>query len=395
MNYIAIFLGIMLLFCSCETKKTKVNVVRHQEFNEKKIIKNVGTINFELDSITAPKINALQEYNNGINNYLIYLNEETGNLYINDVNSKKIVKTIKIQDELPSHNKMFQGFYYHNSDSIFVFSFKPKIILINDQGHVIREYVLRGSNSSTQEEEENIFRGFWSTTLNQSYVFNDTLYLSSVRVGGNKIKRKKIQILLDLKNGNSSVGNVAFPSNYGLHDYGELHYDTYSVVANPNKNLLVYSFPGYEKLITQELTTGKIYEKEAQNESISYFVEFNEDHYKEAKGKERLEYFMTTACYGAIYYDKYRDVYYRIALLPVDKENANYDEKNAPIKQLSIAAYDSNFEYLGATTLERNKYLMFSAFISNKGLNIQNKTEKDETLDFTTFVIEDKSVNKI
>ncbi|MDB5143082.1 MAG: hypothetical protein JWQ66_1795 [Mucilaginibacter sp.] len=94
---------------------------------------------------------------------------------------------------------------------------------------------------------------------------------------------------------------------------------------------------------------------------------------------------MTTPTFGPIYYDKFKNVYYRLASLPVEEINANYEEKNPPLKRISLEIFDKDFQYLGEKILKKNKYWADNAFVSSEGLNLQNRTGSDSTLDFTTF----------
>lgn len=377
-------------FTSCNSANNKIEIQTKQAFNDSISVIKSGIARFELDSITSPLIQALQSYNSGDDSFLIYLNEEIGALYINDIITKRVVKSIKVRDGAEHHNKTYQGFYYHNKDSIFMYSFKPKVTLINEMGEVKQEYILT-SNSSDKNERQS-YLGIWSsTTAPSSHLYNDTLYINSVIVGGNRANRK-VQILLNVKTGQTRLSNTLFPEQYGKYNFGDINYDIYSNCVNSSKNILVYSFPGYEKVIINQLNGNKVYEKSAQSKYISYFTEYNKSDYSDAISSPTLEYFMTSPLYGGVYYDKFRDLYYRLALLPIEQRNLNYEEKDSPLKQISVIVFDKDFNYLGEQKLEPNKYLMFSAFVSKDGFNIQNRNNSDETFDFTTFIVKPKQV---
>lgn len=153
---------------------------------------------FELDSITGPKVQCLQYVRLKDRDYLAFLNEETGVLYLNDYQTGKIFSRLAIQDNKRDHRKLFQGFYYQNPDSIFLFYFGPSVALVNDKGEIKKRYNL--SNKTTQTPiEQLIVKGFYSSTSNQGFYEQDTLYLNSVVLGGSKMERKKVQILLNVK----------------------------------------------------------------------------------------------------------------------------------------------------------------------------------------------------
>lgn len=378
------YIAVVFLY-SCSNDTAKKITVQKQSFNNKQVAVKSEMVKFELDSLTSPMINCIQHYNTGENETLIYLNEESGVLYVNDVKTKKILKKIEVKDNLPHHKKNFQGFYYHNKDSIFMIDYKPKVTLINEAGKVLQEYLLNSDNSS-KEFSKYFLKGVWVSTSLQPYFYNNILYLGSVVVGGAKTEKKKIQIQLNTATKKVNGGNVIFPDIYSKYSFGDNNYEIYSVCANTKTQTLVYAFPQDENVIINGLKSNSILMKSAQSKYITDFTEYDEKIYKKlSSANPTLEYFMTTASYEGIYYDKYRDLYYRLALLPVEEKGANYDKKDAPIKQMSIVVFDKDFNYLGEKLLEKNKHLMFSAFVSAKGLNVQNKTKQDETFDFTTY----------
>ncbi len=381
-----ILLGGFLFIC-CEKKSNRIIFDTDRKFRDIVSIEEKGMLEIDTDSVTSPMVNALQEYEDSSgNHFLMYLNEETGNLYINDLSNGGIVDRIVIKDLKNSYKKPYQGFYFHSRDSIFVFSFLPKVLLVDNKGDIKKEYILRGKDIS-DDRNDLLFKGIWSSTLVASYLKGDSLLLGSVRFGNASSGKKYIQIVLNLKTGYSSEGSIVAPEIYNRFNFGGKHYDMYSVCANPIADLLVYSFPGYQNLMIQSLKSNEIYEEEAGSRRVTYFEEFDKLKYKNSKPKEHLEYFMNTSCFGGIYFDRYRNLYYRISLLPIDNSSFYNSGKKPQSKQLSISVFDSKFRYLGEKLLEKNKYEMFSAFVSHDGFFIQNKIGKDDILRFTRFSV--------
>ncbi|GAA3989991.1 hypothetical protein GCM10022210_49320 [Mucilaginibacter dorajii] len=326
----------------------------------------------------------MQEVQQGDQRFFAYLNDETGSIYLNDFQTKKIIKKIQIQGaDLKKYKKAFQGLYYHNKDTIFLFSYTPKVTMINDRGKILRIYSLPKEKG---EGNKLFFRGFYVSTSIQPYLFENRLFINSIVVGDVKSgESRKVQMILDLKTGRDSIGKVCFPDAYQNKNYGGLHYDIYSVCYNPKFNIAVYSFPAHKKVILSNLFKNNIVNVLAESQFINDFTLYDEDQYKDAVSEPVGEYFMTTPTYGSIFYDKYRDVYYRLALLPVKERNVNYEQKNPPTKNISLIVFDKDFKYLGEKLLEKNRYWSSNAFVSKEGLNIQNRTNSDSTLNFTTF----------
>jgi hypothetical protein len=363
--------------------KTQFKKMGDQGFKQTIAISKSGVLKFELDSLTSPGVISLQEYHLGKDSYLVYLNDETGAIYLNDISSKKNVKKIEVGGDHAGFKKMFRGVYFHNKDSIFLFLHRPKIMLINDRGKILREYNLFNKN----DRKNNIyFRGMNVATNAPAFLFRNHLIFNSFVLGNiSPNEERPIQITLNLETGIDSLGKISFPNEYQGKNYGGLFSELYSVCYNYDKKLAIYSFPICKKVYIYQFEKNSMYRLSAESNYIDDFVLYDESVYKEAKSDPEGEYFMTTPTYGSVYYDKYRDVYYRMALLPVDKKNVNYEEKKPPLKQISIMVFDQNFNYLGEKLLERNKYWPQEAFVSKEGFNIMNRTDSDLTLDFTTF----------
>ena len=89
--------------------------------------------------------------------------------------------------------------------------------------------------------------------------------------------------------------------------------------------------------------------------------------------------------YGAIHYDRYRDVYYRLAFLP-DPEIDVQDE--ALRKPMEIIVLNNRFEVIGKSRIEDDLYWVNQCFVSPDGFHIQVKSDDDDILCFKTFVYE-------
>lgn len=381
-------LSVSLFLLSCDRQPNKITLRTQQP--PKDAIKFVqSSLELPLDSITGPRLQCLQYYADKTDSLLIYLNEETGVIYSNDIKSRKIIKRIELMDGKSDHRKHFQGFYYHNPDSIFLFYFGPAVALMNSQGKLIRNYKLNSSGTRSDQKQNLAYKGFYSTTSNQGFLHGDTLFLNSIVLGGNKIPRKDIQILLNVHDGSSRLREMEFPSQYRKNKFGGGDFDIYSMSFNPLAKRIIYSFPADENLISRDLHSESSKRFFANGSLADHINEYDKKTFDNGITDPQIEHYMTSPSFGQVLFDRYKNVYYRILLLPVAKHDANYGEKNAPLKQIVVMVFDRTFKMLGECKLPADKYMMSSSFVSSNGLNIQHKPLTDEKLVFTVLRFHD------
>lgn len=93
-------------------------------------------------------------------------------------------------------------------------------------------------------------------------------------------------------------------------------------------------------------------------------------------------------------YDKYRDVYYRIAELPYElKQNESpFDDPRG--RKFSIIILDKDLDIIGETKFPGNKYFYRMSFVGRDGLyisenNLANPEFDENKLVFACFKLED------
>ena len=98
--------------------------------------------------------------------------------------------------------------------------------------------------------------------------------------------------------------------------------------------------------------------------------------------------------YHNIMYDKYRDVYYRIAEFPYEfKANESpFDDPKG--REFSVIVFDKDFNIIGETKFPGNKYFYKMSFVGRDGLyisenNLANPEFDENKLVFACFKLED------
>ena len=93
-------------------------------------------------------------------------------------------------------------------------------------------------------------------------------------------------------------------------------------------------------------------------------------------------------------YDKYRDVYYRIAEFPYEFKSNESPFDDPKGREFSIIIFDKDFNIIGETKFPGNKYLYKMSFVGRDGLyisenNLANPDFDEDKLVFACFKLED------
>lgn len=100
--------------------------------------------------------------------------------------------------------------------------------------------------------------------------------------------------------------------------------------------------------------------------------------------KQRRHY-IENLSYGAIHYDQYRNVYYRLAFLPDSEIDINDEALRKPTE---IIVLNDRFELIGKSRIKDDLYWVNQCFVGPDGFHIQVKSDDDDMLYFKTFVYE-------
>ena len=170
---------------------------------------------------------------------------------------------------------------------------------------------------------------------------------------------------------------------WGVGDY-TLTYNT----INEEASLFLYSFPADEyvyAMSAQENSSTKYLAQSSYIDLLTPTYESKEvaGSYLETTGKYRAK-----GGYGPVYYDKYRELYYRFAFHPLPEKEAKFQvdpiDKQMP---LSVIILDKHFAKIGETVLSYLKYDPYTVFITKEGLHIShNKPDNEDELIFDIFL---------
>lgn len=380
-----LFIIIIAFFFSCK-KGNDIGIVsntqNHILTNKCELIFN-KIKEIELDSTTLNILGYLQFLDSSSIQYLTFLNQYDNSIYIYDYESSKFIRKIIFKNEKLKSVKI-QGYNYINDDSIFIYSYsRHRIYLTNTNSDLLFDTLMY---DRSKVNKENLLPAPYFHTPSPLKLFQEKIITVGFIAGeydSTLETNRSIITLLNLKN-NSLSHAVKYPEQYIKYNWGGgltyrmPYYDL-------NKNSILISFSAHHSLIKYDLLTNKEKEYYAGSKFIKEIRSYPTPKKEQSPSESEWNWYINTPSYEGVFYDKYRDLYYRIARLPI--EPGNNDEKYNR-KPVSVIILDSSLNYIGESKLPSNIiFSPFNSFVTVDGFNIQAYTEDEDKLTFYQYKI--------
>lgn len=324
---------------------------------------------FHLDDSTTQVLSYIQTFEENNTFKLALYNKPLHNICFFDINSGQEIGKIQLKKEGPhAVGNDIRGFLYLNKDSIFVYQYwKKKILLLNDKGEIVYQYELPkeflseplpGTNLPIKKVGEEIIlqgQGLINNPIGVTALFN--------------IKENKIR----------------YANPYPFIYYGDNSKNiwqtfAYNVVPYTlnDRQEMVLSFPADDSIRVYDIKTDNM---------KSYFAGYSID-YQIKPAKSPSEKDIERHVYGQIqyvgvYYDKWNDLYYRVLTLPLFDYDVN--AKEFLDRDIAIVILNNKFEKVGEYNLIEKTRLSSHCFVTQEGLHINTLSEDDDFLTFITL----------
>ena len=372
----------MALLTSCE-KSSKHGIVLNElqlKFGNNCVIENVKTKEYALDSVSLNIINYMQIVNMDSLMLLTFQNTIDNSLYIYNYESTDLLQKIKFDSSIPK----ILGYNYINNDSIFIYSYnRHKLYLSNKDSEIASERIVYYPPTSV---EDIIYPSPYLMTVAPLSFFKNKIVTVGFVSGETEFEtdyNRPVIVQLDLENGNLQH-MLNYPNQYTSYNWGggfAYRMPYYNIV---NNNMYV-SFSAHHYLFKINLLTNEKTEHYAGSRHINEIGSFPHEKTKPISSEDEWEWYMNTPSYEGIFYDRYQDLYYRVARLPVQKYNKDEKYNNKPI---IVIVLDTNLNYLGEIELPTDIMLnSFNSFVSEDGFNIQAYTNNEDMLTFYQYKI--------
>ena len=301
------------------------------------------------------------------NQYLFYKNNKIISI---DSNFDKIQFEVSLKN-VDSLN--VRDFLYVNRDSIFLCSVYKNdmyITLTNSNGDIIRNWNI----NSKMDSIVNAYFFIDAKYLHPMTLFDNMLYFQGsyhFKLGLILKQNIPIEIKLDLsKDSILKIGDL--PAEYKNGEfYGNYQYE-YSRTFNKNGEL-IFSFPICNKLYVFD-KNGKLSKSiECKSKYIDAIKPITKDKYFDLS--TIIDSYTYYAQYADIIYDKYNDLYYRIALHKLNKYQTNGKINDFRLRKWSIIILNKNLKKVNEILMPENKFSRY-IIITKKGLFFKS-IEKD------------------
>ncbi|WP_169714332.1 DUF4221 family protein [Algoriphagus antarcticus] len=363
-NYSKFFIIISLIF-GCSNKKDESIFAAIP----------VTSIEFPLDNETANfGGNRVQLANLNSKDILLLSNPIFNRIYQYDYNNQELIGSTDYPVEGPKGVGNVSNFYFHNRDTILISGKNVNWFFITDLGN---SYMERFNFDFSRED-----RGKVPVATEQSgiifhdqsvFLTNPIAYVPGMYAAPEEYKK--------IENSNFAVEyniySPAFVSNDLLFpiEYTKSVYSDYFNFMSQEKvgDNIIYSFGLSDSIIVFNTKDQEIIKHIASSYLADDLPKVSLANSVEEIGPEHEQYRLTTFLnsmnYGKIFYDSYKELYYRVVEKPKPEIVVDVPQRTKPF---GIIVLNKNFEKIMEVDFEYGKYVLSNMFVSSKGLNVLN-----------------------
>jgi hypothetical protein len=312
--------------------------------------------------------------------YITFQNSINNEIEFYNISSQKLEFKIKPEVEGQNGVGFFSGYYIQNLDSIFITNGDNEEISLID-----RNVIVKNKFDYHETKDKHPLKEFYSTPATPISILGDDLYI--VPSCNRWAKVNPVAAYINIKTDKvcdfSSFQYPKFPGannkmkRAGVEDHMSRCFDG---------KRFIYSFHFDEDIYVCSPNHNDIKRYKIKSKYISKVKILND------YGNLTPEEACCNPNYGDMIYDKYRNVYYRIAYpaTSIEKDKKGIELLMYGRKFFSIIIVDSNFNVIGETMFPDYTYNSNFMFVRKDGLyisdnNCYNPHYSDDVLSFVRF----------
>ncbi len=310
---------------------------------------------------------------------ILHLNELNNSIGIYDLEQSKKIRHVYYEVNGPNGVGDINGFDLVNLDSVFLlagYEYKISMVRIREDSDTVQLYHTLNMRDFNTDLEMTPSASVSEpiTVRNDSIIIAAVPYLHLDRT--NMYQSGKNLIMIDMNDQQFNSYNL-FPTLYD--DRWTIHYMETSYTYQPEEELLVFSFPIDDSIMTIDKYGNR----------KSYLVKsavvrppkpFNGNYEDE---EQITKHYLKQSNYGYIMYDHYRQYYYRFTETVAKKVIARYGTKFLA-RNIGLMVLDKDFNVLGETEyLNIGPYSVY--FIGKKGLYRLTGSDNESEMTFELY----------
>lgn len=320
----------LLCLYSCDTFQNQNHKIRQEKEQNMQFVLSGEKI-FSPNNVTPSDWLNTFVYTQKDSTYFVLYNTYSGTLNYFNLDNCQQTKTrqLSIEDK--------DGIAFaHNSDVCYVQDYKyAQFFKITEDDKVDTIAPWKSKKMRIPPSRTNIFNGVYEC---------DSLFYFITYTMGEYDDKDRFTCMEFDKEHNKIAYYVNYPEVYSKANWGETSYRRISTCFEPMSGSIIFSFPASHYLTVFNCRTKKTEEFYAGSSYISAIKAYSNKK-ESVEDAERVKYFSENNSYGAVLYDKYRNLFYRIAEVP-DKES-----EETYLRKVSIIVFDAHFNILGEQML--------------------------------------------
>lgn len=315
-------------------------------------------------------------FNQVRNDSLFLFNVFNHSLEVVDLQADSVIHSFKFEFNGLNAVNDISSFYFHNKDSIFLAEENSAIVLLNEKGEIKKRYK-DFESSFVAGERAKLYDNQPSFRYTSQLIFNpaqDELLLYYMSY--DQSEKKRILASYSLESGESRSLPIYYPEIYQGRklDLSKL----FLTSATMDRKGFAYTFSGSPIVYRYSFGENKVTSVEA----IPPWKKTVADHIPlgEMSTEEKQAFMADNPFYYKIYFDPYRNLYYRLSSPP--RPNSNEDDFHyVNYNKILVSVLDKDLRHISDFFLPKeNLYNVGFSFITSEGLWISynSKNQTDE-----------------
>jgi hypothetical protein len=368
---------LVVVVCGSKLYSLKYAAVYHvqnesRQSSDSVTFKTGEVLSFLLDSITSPASITYCQYfiPHGKKPQLTFLNGETRTIYYYDFATQKNVKRITLTDYDYNYTDKIQGYHLINEDSLFVYNYLNASLSCLSLTHGKR---LKKSLYDVSRPFQTRVFPFCTTAAPLVYdKAEQKIVMTGVRAdeGGTFSMDKQRNVVSIFNQASGALEyTLPYPEHYWGKNWGGAGgfrpvFSSY----NAREHLMIVSFMADHYLTlfdVRDHTQRRVYAGSKYIGDIAS-MSYSPYYYELTDKNAILEYYCKSPSYTTVIFDSYRQLYYRIAELPL--ENFELTSAKKTNRPESLIVLNQRFEKIGEFRLPVGVLDTESFIVTEKGL---------------------------